>query len=760
VSSELPAAADPAPADGELEDLCSPSRFAAGFGLLVVVSFYSVILGSGSFVLRDFSVFGYPLAHYHRTAFWNGEIPLWNPLSYGGLPFLAQWNTMTLYPGSLLYLLPPLPWSLNFFCVTHLYLAGLGMYFLVRNLSGSNAAGTIAGIAYGFGGLVQNSLMWPNNIAAFGCLPWVLLAVRCGITAGGRPLLLAILAGTMQMLTGAPEIILFTWLLAGLLWITSDFPDRRTIRQSGRRFALIVVAVAAMSAIQLLPFLDLLLHSQRAGGIGNDLWSLDFDGWVNLLAPLYETRTKGIGAYYHDTQAWTHSFYAGGAVIWLAMIAICVRRSTQTIALAAALLVSLVLALGAKGFLFSLIAQLPPLSMVRFPVKFTIIVAVTLPILAGLGLRELLRGGNSKPAAILIAALGGITLVLCRGSEPDNLPAAEVLRNLMWRAAAAAGVIGLIVHGLRPDNRSVRIKLLAAAAVLVWIDLRWHQPNLHPTLDRGWYTQPNPSLAKLGEAALLGERRMHPVKTRQIQNKFNYDASLQEAFILTRVSMFSNWNLAEGTAKINGFYSLWFPEQERIARALHVDPPEVPEGLADFLGIGFISPTENTIEWLPRASAAPLVTIGQAPEFVTPDETLQGMTAPGFDASERVYLPAALAGNVTADSAPLASATNIYLGTDEVVFDASTPVATMAVIAYSFHHPWKAFVDGEPVALHRANLGYQALEVPAGEHHIELRYEDRAFAIGRWITLLTLIGLAWSWRRGEIPEADKVNWPR
>jgi hypothetical protein len=47
-----------------------------------------------------------------------------------GLPFLAQWNTMTLYPLSLFYLLLPLSWSLGVFCLGHLFLGGMGMYFL------------------------------------------------------------------------------------------------------------------------------------------------------------------------------------------------------------------------------------------------------------------------------------------------------------------------------------------------------------------------------------------------------------------------------------------------------------------------------------------------------------------------------------------------------------------------------------------------------------------------------------------------------
>src|SRR6266481_4868140 len=113
-------------------------RFAGTLAVLIFAAFPGVLLNASSFVYRDFGLFGYPLAHYYRDSFWRGEVPLWNPLNNCGLPFLAQWNTMTLYPLSLFYLLFPLSWSLGVFNLGHLFLAGLGMYFLARQWTGNS----------------------------------------------------------------------------------------------------------------------------------------------------------------------------------------------------------------------------------------------------------------------------------------------------------------------------------------------------------------------------------------------------------------------------------------------------------------------------------------------------------------------------------------------------------------------------------------------------------------------------------------------
>ncbi|PYX65424.1 MAG: hypothetical protein DMG78_29730, partial [Acidobacteria bacterium] len=83
----------------------TPGRFAALLAILVFIFFPDVVLGTRTFVFRDYGLYGYPVAFYHRESFWRGEVPLWNPLSACGIPFLAEWSTLVLYPVSFFYLL-------------------------------------------------------------------------------------------------------------------------------------------------------------------------------------------------------------------------------------------------------------------------------------------------------------------------------------------------------------------------------------------------------------------------------------------------------------------------------------------------------------------------------------------------------------------------------------------------------------------------------------------------------------------------------
>ena len=120
---EQPAVTAPAgSADAAADAWFTPGRFAVMLFVFLVAAYPDMFLfmfTDRTFFFRDFGYFGYPLAYYHRESFWHGELPLWNPLNNCGLPFLAQWNTLVLYPGSLFYLLLPLSWSLSLFCLGH-----------------------------------------------------------------------------------------------------------------------------------------------------------------------------------------------------------------------------------------------------------------------------------------------------------------------------------------------------------------------------------------------------------------------------------------------------------------------------------------------------------------------------------------------------------------------------------------------------------------------------------------------------------------
>src|SRR5438128_6298909 len=263
------------------------ARFAALLGLLIFLFFPDVVLGTRTFIFRDYGLYGYPVAFYHRESFWRGEVPLWNPLNDCGIPFLAQWNTLATYPLSFFYLLLPLSWSLGVFCLAHLFLAGLGMYFLAHHWTGNRLAASVAGVAFAFNGFNLSALIWPHYLVSLGWMPFVVLAAQRAWQGGGRWVIVAAMLGTLQMMAGPPEVVLITWLIAAGLWVAGCMYEKLPVWYSLQRFLLLVLVITGLSAGQLFPFFELLLRSQRDTSYSTGEWSMPTSGWANLLVPLF-----------------------------------------------------------------------------------------------------------------------------------------------------------------------------------------------------------------------------------------------------------------------------------------------------------------------------------------------------------------------------------------------------------------------------------------------------------------------------------------
>ena len=81
----------------------------------------------------------------------------------------------------------------------------------------------------------------------------------------------------------------------------------------------------------------------------------------------------------------------------------------------------------------------------------------------------------------------------------------------------------------------------------------------------------------------------------------------------------------------------------------------------------------------------------------------------------------------------------------------------LLTIAQAHYHRWRADVDGRPVKVWRANYAFQALEVPAGQHLVRLKYEDRLFQAGSLISILSIVGcLLWVRRSVNAPPSRGV----
>jgi uncharacterized membrane protein YfhO len=74
-------------------------------------------------------------------------------------------------------------------------------------------------------------------------------------------------------------------------------------------------------------------------------------------------------------------------------------------------------------------------------------------------------------------------------------------------------------------------------------------------------------------------------------------------------------------------------------------------------------------------------------------------------------------------------------GTQRADIEVESAEPALVVVAQTYYHDWRAYVDGRPALLLRANHAFQAIQIPAGRHSIRLAYEDRAFQLGAVISI-------------------------
>ncbi len=746
-----------------------PGRFALMLGLLVLVSFPGIVLGTQTFVFRDFGLFSYPVAFFQRQCFWKGELPLWNPLSQCGLPFLAQWNTLALYPPSLFYLLLPLTWALPVFCLAHLVWGGIGMYLLAERWTEHRLAAGLAAVIFAFNGLSTNFLMWPSHIATFSWVPWVWLLGQDAWRHGGKGLVWGAVAAALQMLAGAPETILSTWLIIVLLvgrdWIRREAPRFQLLA----RFGGLACLVALLSAAQLLPFFQLLGHSQRHIGYAGAGWSMPPWGWANFLVPLFRTSPTPQGVFLQDGQGWTSSYYVGIGTVLLGFVAVWRVRTWPVRALGIILCACLLLVLGNSGFLYPLLRFcFPPLGFMRFPIKFIILIAALAPLLAAYGLRLLL---DRRPQAQCSTAPGAAEQIptapasRLRGSgqlAPGALEwgAALVLllailfivlidrdwANEVWRMTLKNGLLRaifliLIFFLLRLLSRTTgRNRLLSGCLLLVlfWLDFRTHVPAQNPTASPeiykpGWAAthiawDPRPTLGQ--SRAMLGPRAKADLQFHALPN-------LDETYLAHRLGLLADCNLLDGIPQAHGFFSLAPAKTADLTAKLN-EEIENFSPLLDFMGVSQISSPEKSLEWVARPRAMPVVTAGQRPVFADDSATCASFSNHTVNLREVVFLSDEARDHLTAQGQREATVSEIAWTRRYISFEAESPGPGLAVIAQTYYPAWKAYVDEKPVKIWRANYAFQAVELPAGRHSVRLAYEDPWLRAG---VLLSVLGL-------------------
>jgi hypothetical protein len=693
----------------------------------------------------------------------RGNLPLWNPYIYGGMPFLGDFQSALLYPPNLIFLFLPLAVALNWSFALHVFLFGTTMYVWAVWRGIRPAAAFLSGASVMFGGTFFLHIYSGHlvHVCAMAWTPLIFLGIDAWI--GRRHagwLLLAAAAAALQIYAGHPQYVYYTALIAGLYSLVS-LPGAHRPGTAAAGLSAIYPLAALLGAAQLLPGLAASSEAVRSGGVAYEfaaMFSFPPENIITLFAPWALGDMRSV-PYWGRCYLWEMSVFTGVGILMLAVFGLGRKQDTGRWRLVAMLVVIFLLALGSHTPIHRLLYDaLPGFSSFRGASKFTFLAAPFLALLAGFGL-DRLRQGEKFPAAMAVGfSLFGVVLLagsffvsdgLIRqvlsavaASRESYLPPDLFEQGGMMNKASAlsafslrwAGALFLIYSALLFASNRWRQAVWVAAFAAVAELLIFARASLSTFPLADFTFQPIANFLK-----------EHPGDYRTL-NLLNPDS----AMLLRSENI---WGYDPGVLK-------------RYARLLHLSQGHDPDEASQYLAIqrphpiltmlrcrfAFVPKPDGQVEVVTMADPFPRFAL-YSKYRVLPDanSVLEELKSPGFDLRQEILLETEPHPKPESGT-PRQEIRVVDFSTDHWTLEIQSDRAALLVMTDSYSQDWRASALPGSVqsnyAIQPANYALRAVPLAAGRHLLRLEYVPRGFREGVVLSLLSTLGLtaALYWR--------------
>ena len=711
----------------------------------------------------------------------RGELPLWNPYNFSGAPFVAGMQSAIFYPLNVLFLVFDTPFAINFSIALHCFLASLFTYLFARYLDMNRAGALLSGITFAYGApyflhiyaghLPQLSGMW---------LPPMFFGMEAFLRH--KKMIYAVLAGVplgMEILAGNPQYAFYSAIAAALYLSLRVIFDKDFKNAPYYLFGLSLTIVLALclSAIQIVPTLELTRHSVRSALTYEwvSLFSFPPENLVTLLLPDFFADALVL-PYWGKNYLWEMSLYLGLAPLVLGAAAVFFNRSRPVRIFSVIAAAALLLAFGKYTPLLRILYDyVPGFDLFRGLSKFIFVFSFAWSMLAGYGLTQLTErleedGSRSRrlsygilSAALILILLGGLGLLysvqtrewwatLVRGYDrgvDDYLGGALVdaffpasfgilVFAFFKTAAVLASLGGLLLLFTEFKKVSKRVFIVAVLALSVF------------------------DLWSFGAKYLVG---FNPESLSMDKELKAFLAADKEPFrIASPQFALLNVGMLEAVENVGGYDQLtvkYYNKFVNFAQGLPIDKPTPAMTIkrsSPLLGLlnaryYVLDPAmvlrrpdsrpvfQNSRYKVYRNEAAvPRSYIVHDAEVIEGrDAALQALASPDFQPASRAVVAEAIDG-LPGDRRLRSPAPRIVdHSPNRVVIQADAKAPGLLVLADLFYPGWKAFVDGAETPIFRVNYVVRGVFLPKGQHAVEFRYDPMSFMIGIAVSCASLV---------------------
>ena len=719
-------------------------------------------LHPANFASPDFPLAFRPWASYTRREL--PSVPLWNPYVMGGRPFIGNAQSAVFSPFSLPAFVLPFGFAIGFIAALKVWAAALGTFLLARAVGIRGPAAFMAGIVYGFGLPLVTWVLILAPASAWALIPWVLLACQHLVDRPGvRATATLGVTVALELLAGSPESS-FHALAAGTAFFgfqVVSAEGRRPWREVAKPVSLFAAAVLwgfALAAVAVVPFVELLAHSNEAADRGLVHVAADRQYLAALAFPDYWGRYSGLAG-----GSQTRFIYVGALPLMLALVAL-IRPTVRRAAGAAAGATALMVAFGV-GPAFHLANVIPGFAQAD-NTRLTVLFGLCIALLAGAGLQDLSSGRLSGRRRVVAPGIGVVILLTpclwiatrwpstpnLRGAfsvawkattPPADIAVVRLSSLILWTTWATLGLVLLAAWSLGLLRRG----LAPAAVAFVCLDLFRAGMGFNPAIRTSEAVQPATSAIRFLQSrrperfAGVGVLPPNVAMTYGLFDARGYDFPIERRYarLWQAVNPFLTFARGQSVAyKIDNLTPRGLRALNLLAVADVIVPPHSPAPKPPGLRIAYRGKDADV--YANRGAVPRVFVVGGSQVASDGEAALADVLRPRFNPRNTVVtehpIPA-LRGNL----GPAGRARIVELSPERVGVMADVTRPGMLVLADISYPGWRTYVDGRPAPVQRVDYLLRGVVLGAGRHHVTFTYRPPSWRAAQAFTFLALLAL-------------------
>jgi hypothetical protein len=579
-----------------------------------------------------------------------------------------------------------------------------------------------------------------------------------------------------------PAAIIAVGTFFGQFWAITEYttysirgPSEITLTKSGEDISGLSKSYAFNNSYGILEPITLLIPNFYGGSSSNYLVQDQTSETYKALANSGDQETANqlasyTSAYWGPQRPFgAIPYYAGAIITFLFIVGIVFADKKYVWWLVPLSALSLMLSMGDSfsSFNYFMFDYFPGYNKFRSVTFAVVIILFAMPLLGMLGLEKLVSLGWSKETQRKLMwpffiTVGVCLLFIATGGFGSSLKAEEVqlpawlrqamqkdrvalLRSDAWRTLwiiliFSAAIFALLKNYLKPAI------VYSVLILLMWADLA--------LVDSRYFSKENYKRKRDNAFAIANGADEIILKDKSYYRVYN----LQGAFTEARTSYFHNSLGGYHGAKLRRYQDLYDSILSKETEQIFQDAQQGTIQFEKYRGLNMLNtkylvygPDKNNVIVNPEANGAAWF----VKEVIKVNSPVEELAKTGTVNTREV---AVINGTLTMGNGQLAidSTASVSLVEHKPPYlKYESESANYGLVVFSeIYYPkgWHAFIDEKEVQILRADYVLRALEVPAGKHTIEFKFEPKPYTVGNkvtmasgWVLLLVVLGcFGWS----------------